>query len=93
MGERAPFVDLLVAFGHELRSAGLAVGSGDVLTYCGAAAELDPTAARFANLSWALARSGEREESLRWIDRAIELAPDRKELRDQRARILEASSR
>jgi tetratricopeptide (TPR) repeat protein len=57
------------------------------------AADLEPTAARFANLSWALARNGEREEALRWIDRAIALAPDQKELRDQRARIEEANRR
>jgi uncharacterized protein len=41
--ERAPFVALLVNFTAELRSAGLSVGSGDVLTYCAAAGALDPT--------------------------------------------------
>lgn len=37
------FVELLVDFGHELRDAGISVGSGDVLTYCAAAAALDPS--------------------------------------------------
>lgn len=42
MPESDPFVGVLVNFAHELRSAGLAVGSGDVLTYCAAMAPLDP---------------------------------------------------
>jgi uncharacterized protein with von Willebrand factor type A (vWA) domain len=37
-----PFVGVLVNFAHELRSAGLSVGSGDVLTYCAAMGPLDP---------------------------------------------------
>jgi hypothetical protein len=41
--ERAPFIALLVNFTAELRSAGLSIGSGDVLTYCAAAGVLDPT--------------------------------------------------
>jgi len=41
--ERAPFIALLVDFTAELRSAGLSVGSGDVLTYCAAVGALDPT--------------------------------------------------
>jgi uncharacterized protein len=41
--ERAPFIALLVNFTAELRSAGLSVGSGDVLTYCAAVGTLDPT--------------------------------------------------
>jgi uncharacterized protein with von Willebrand factor type A (vWA) domain len=44
-------VELLVAFGHELRPAGLAVGSGDVLTYARAVAALDPT--DLLDLYWA----------------------------------------
>jgi uncharacterized protein len=36
-------VGLLVRFAHELRRAGLAVGTGDVLTYCTAMTPLDPT--------------------------------------------------
>ena len=40
---RAPLVELLVAFGRELRAAGLAVGSGDILDYCSAMAPLDPS--------------------------------------------------
>jgi uncharacterized protein with von Willebrand factor type A (vWA) domain len=39
----APFVRVLVAFAGHLRRVGLAVGSGDVLTYCAAMASLDPT--------------------------------------------------
>jgi len=49
--ERAPVVGLLVNFAHELRGAGLAVGSGDVLTYCAAMAPLDPT--DLLDLYWA----------------------------------------
>lgn len=37
------FVELLVAFGNELRSAGIPVGSGDTLTYATAMASLEPT--------------------------------------------------
>ena len=51
MPDEAPFVELLVSFGHELRSAGLAVGSGDVMTYCAAVASLDPT--DLVDLYWA----------------------------------------
>jgi uncharacterized protein len=47
----APFVELLVLFGHELRSAGVGVGSGDVMTYCAAMASLDAT--DLADLYWA----------------------------------------
>jgi uncharacterized protein len=41
--ERGPVVGLLARFCRELRRAGLAVGTGDVLTYCAAMAPLDPT--------------------------------------------------
>ena len=51
MPEHAPFVSVLVSFASELRSAGLAVGSGDVLTYCAAMAPLDPT--DLLDLYWA----------------------------------------
>jgi uncharacterized protein with von Willebrand factor type A (vWA) domain len=44
-------VELLVAFGNELRPAGLGVGSGDVLTYAQALASLDPT--DLLDLYWA----------------------------------------
>jgi len=47
----APFVGVLVAFADRLRHAGLAVGSGDVLTYCAAMAPLDPT--DLLDLYWA----------------------------------------
>ena len=49
--ERAPFTALLVKFAGELRAAGLAVGSGDVLLYCSALSRLDPT--DLADLYWA----------------------------------------
>ncbi len=51
MAERAPFVGVLVNFAAELRSAGLAVGSGDVRTYCAALTLLDP--ADLLDLYWA----------------------------------------
>ncbi len=51
MPEHAPLVGLLVRFGRELRAAGLAVGSGDVITYAAAVAELDPS--DLADLYWA----------------------------------------
>jgi hypothetical protein len=37
------FTGLLVRFAGELRAAGLAVGSGDVLVYCSALSRLDPS--------------------------------------------------
>jgi uncharacterized protein len=46
-----PFVGLLVRFAGELRAAGLAVGSGDVLIYCSALSRLDP--ADLVDLYWA----------------------------------------
>jgi uncharacterized protein len=49
--ERAPFTGLLVNFAGELRAAGLAVGSGDVLIYCTALSRLDP--ADLVDLYWA----------------------------------------
>jgi uncharacterized protein len=48
---RAPFIDLLVYFADELRAAGLAVGSGDVLVYCSALSRLDPS--DLVDLYWA----------------------------------------
>jgi uncharacterized protein with von Willebrand factor type A (vWA) domain len=50
-GGGTPFVTLLVRFGRELRAAGVAVGSGDVLGYCAAMAALDPT--DLLDLYWA----------------------------------------
>jgi uncharacterized protein with von Willebrand factor type A (vWA) domain len=46
-----PFTGLLVRFAGELRDAGLAVGSGDVLVYCSALARLDPS--DLVDLYWA----------------------------------------
>ncbi|MGH3765289.1 MAG: vWA domain-containing protein [Pseudonocardiaceae bacterium] len=45
------FVTVLVEFGRALRSKGLSVGSGDILTYCAAMAPLDPT--DLVDLYWA----------------------------------------
>jgi uncharacterized protein len=45
------FVTVLVEFGRALRSKGLSVGSGDILTYCAAMAPLDPT--DLIDLYWA----------------------------------------
>jgi len=45
------FADLLVDFGRAVRAAGLGVGTGDVLTYCNAAAVLDPS--DIVDLYWA----------------------------------------
>src|SRR5262252_1898298 len=42
---------MLVRFGHELRGAGLAAGSGDLMTYASALAELDPS--DLADVYWA----------------------------------------
>jgi uncharacterized protein with von Willebrand factor type A (vWA) domain len=50
-GDREPYVEMLVAFGEELRRAGIPVGSGDVLTHCAAMAALDPVDLR--DLYWA----------------------------------------
>jgi uncharacterized protein with von Willebrand factor type A (vWA) domain len=47
----APFVGLLVGFSRELRAAGMAVGSGDILTFCAAMRPLDPT--DLVDLYWA----------------------------------------
>ena len=49
--DRTSYVEMLVGFGDELRAAGLPVGSGDVLTYCGAMASLDPS--DLLDLFWA----------------------------------------
>ena len=46
-----PFTDVLVGFAHELRGAGLTVGTGDVLTYFAAMTPLDPT--DLVDLYWA----------------------------------------
>jgi hypothetical protein len=53
VGEPAedPFTGVLVGFGRELRAAGLAVGTGDVLTYLAAMTPLDPT--DLVDLYWA----------------------------------------
>ena len=40
--DRVPFVEMVVDFGSELRDAGLAIGSGEMLTYCAAMACLEP---------------------------------------------------
>lgn len=45
------FVTVLTEFGRALRAKGLAVGSGDILTFCKAMAPLDPT--DLVDLYWA----------------------------------------
>ena len=49
--EGASLARLLVDFGRELRSAGIPVGTGDVMAYCAAAAALEP--ADLVDLYWA----------------------------------------
>src|SRR5437773_4353188 len=51
VAERPGVVGLLAGFGRELRAAGLAVGSGDIMSYCAAMAELEPS--DLADLYWA----------------------------------------
>lgn len=50
-GPYAPIVAVLVDFARHLRRAGIAVGSGEVITYCQAMAALDPT--DLVDLYWA----------------------------------------
>jgi uncharacterized protein with von Willebrand factor type A (vWA) domain len=50
-GNHNAFVTVLVEFGRALRAKGLAIGSGDILTYCAAMAPLDPT--DLLDLYWA----------------------------------------
>jgi uncharacterized protein len=49
--ERAPLVTVMVNFSRDLRAAGLAVGSGDLLSYCAATGSLDPS--DLLDLYWA----------------------------------------
>ena len=49
--ERGGIVSLLARFGRELRAAGMAVGSGDIISYCAAMTELDP--ADLVDVYWA----------------------------------------
>ena len=48
---RAPIVSTLVGFSRELRTAGLNVGSGDILAFCSAMGSLDPS--DLGDLYWA----------------------------------------
>lgn len=48
---QARIVSLLARFGRELRTEGMAVGSGDIIGYCAAMTELDP--ADLVDLYWA----------------------------------------
>lgn len=50
-GNNSGLVSVLVSFGRALRAKGVAVGSGDILTYCQAMAPLDPT--DLVDLYWA----------------------------------------
>jgi uncharacterized protein with von Willebrand factor type A (vWA) domain len=49
--DQPAFAGVLVGFGRALRSAGVSVGTGDVVTYCTAAGLLDP--ADLVDLYWA----------------------------------------
>jgi uncharacterized protein with von Willebrand factor type A (vWA) domain len=49
--ERDGIVSLLARFGRELRAAGIAVGSGDIISYCASMTELDP--ADLVDVYWA----------------------------------------
>jgi hypothetical protein len=49
--EESPFAPVLVGFARELRSAGITVGTGDVLTYSSAMSPLDPS--DLVDLYWA----------------------------------------
>jgi uncharacterized protein with von Willebrand factor type A (vWA) domain len=51
VADHPPFVTVLVDFARALRAAGLAVGSGDILTFCAAMTPLDPT--DLVDLYWA----------------------------------------
>ena len=51
MPDDAPIVGVLVDFARALRAAGLAVGSGEILTYCAAMTSLDPS--DLLDLYWA----------------------------------------
>ena len=42
MPDSVALVERLVLFGHELRSEGLSIGSGDIMAYCSATAALNP---------------------------------------------------
>ncbi|HUG08378.1 MAG TPA: VWA domain-containing protein [Acidimicrobiia bacterium] len=46
-----PFAEMVVDFGRELRSEGVPIGSGELLTYCAAVAVLDP--GELLDLYWA----------------------------------------
>jgi len=51
VGKEAAFTGVLAGFARELRTAGLVVGTGDVLAYCAAMTPLDPS--DLADLYWA----------------------------------------
>ncbi len=51
MPDRAPIVSVMADFSRELRAAGLAVGTGDILGYCAAMGSLDPS--DLLDLYWA----------------------------------------
>jgi len=43
VSDDAGFITLFTEFGHELRNVGLPIGSDDVMAYCSAIAELNPS--------------------------------------------------
>ncbi len=75
------------------RLGALRLRDGDperALVHARRAVELDPKPVRFANLSWTLHQNGKRDEALEWIEKALAVEPDRRELQDQRRTILES---
>jgi uncharacterized protein len=65
-----PFTSVLVGFAHELRAAGLRVGTGDVLSYFAAMTPLEPT--DLVDLYWAgRATLVSRREDQRGYDQAF----------------------
>jgi uncharacterized protein len=69
--ESPPAVDRLVGFGRYLRASGLSVGTGRILTFCRAAAVLDPFDRE--DLRWAArATLVSRPDDLESLDRAFE---------------------
>lgn len=75
------------------RLGALLLNQGDVaraLEHARRAADLEPTAVRFANLAWSLHVAGKKEQALEWIDKAITSEPTRAEFRSQRQAMVEA---
>ena len=77
-------VPVLVGFGRALRAAGLAVGPGDIETYCAAAATLDPT--DLTDLYWTgRTTSVSRRDDLAAYDEVFHALLPRREAAGRRA--------